>query len=472
MSGIQMPREVTFFKEWIPNPVRVCLCVFFALSFQFSGGIYLSAVSEMVGDLALLQEDIMMTGYASFVGMTMIFPVLFRLKFRFTARSMLMVICPVLVVCNFITMSTNSLPVLVITSFIAGTFRMWGTFECFSNMQLSLTANRDFTIFFPFIYAIILGSIELSGLLTVNLSWYMDWRYMHLFIMGLLLFVWLLVTLLTRHFRLAPPVPLKGIDWIGWALWSIFLLCGIFVCEYGRHYDWFDSPYIRMAAAVCAVSMLLSVMRMFRVKNAYAGVIIGCGLTWLWLHVMKGGFKFIVFFGFATPVLYQCMMYFLLDPGMNIELLYIPVMLMNAGHAAIYAALTVYPVRVVPFQHFFQTLSLMGFVRSGLGAPFASAVYGRLMDVLVPQNMQLLSAEMDAVNGMAAGIPLGALYGSVAEQALLVSMKQIYGWVSIAGIAILVFILAYRQPGPVMVFRTWLRRRLGRWFTGRKAVWS
>ena len=250
------------------SPVRVCLCVFFALSFQFSGGIYLSAVSEMVGDLALLQEDIMMTGYASFVGMTMIFPVLFRLKFRFTARSMLMVICPVLVVCNFITMSTESLPVLVITSFIAGTFRMWGTFECFSNMQLSLTANRDFTIFFPFIYAIILGSIELSGLLTVNLSWYMDWRYMHLFIMGLLLFVWLLVTLLTRHFRLAPPVPLKGIDWIGWALWSIFLLCGIFVCEYGRHYDWFDSPYIRMAAAVCAVSLLLSVMRMFRMKNA------------------------------------------------------------------------------------------------------------------------------------------------------------------------------------------------------------
>lgn len=472
MSGIQMPREVTFFKEWIPNPVRVCLCVFFALSFQFSGGIYLSAVSEMVGDLALLQEDIMMTGYASFVGMTMIFPVLFRLKFRFTARFMLMVICPVLVVCNFITMSTESLPVLVITSFVAGTFRMWGTFECFSNMQLSLTANRDFTIFFPFIYAIILGSIELSGLLTVNLSWYMDWRYMHLFIMGLLLFVWLLVTLLTRHFRLAPPVPLKGIDWIGWALWSIFLLCGIFVCEYGRHYDWFDSPYIRMAVAVCAVSLLLSVMRMFRMKNAYAGVIIGCGLTWLWLHVMKGGFKFIVFFGFATPVLYQCMMYFLLDPGMNIELLYIPVMLMNAGHAAIYAALTVYPVRVVPFQHFFQTLSLMGFVRSGLGAPFASAVYGRLMDVLVPQNMQLLSAEMDAVNGMAAGIPLGALYGSVAEQALLVSMKQIYGWVSIAGIAILVFILAYRQPGPVMVFRTWLRRRAGRWFAGRKAVWS
>ena len=39
-------------------------------------------------------------------------------------------------------------------------------------------------------------------------------------------------------------------------------------------------------------------------------------------------------------------------------------------------------------------------------------------------------------------------------------------------IAILVFILAYRQPGPVMVFKTWQRRRAGRWFTGRKAVWS
>lgn len=70
------------FRDFVPDRLRVFLCLFLALCFQFSGGIYLSSVSQMVGSLALMQEDIMMAGYASFVGMTIIFPILFRLKIQ------------------------------------------------------------------------------------------------------------------------------------------------------------------------------------------------------------------------------------------------------------------------------------------------------------------------------------------------------------------------------------------------------
>ena len=45
-----------------------------------------------------------MAGYASFIGMTIIFPILFRLKFRFTTRSILLTVCPILIACNLITM--------------------------------------------------------------------------------------------------------------------------------------------------------------------------------------------------------------------------------------------------------------------------------------------------------------------------------------------------------------------------------
>ena len=215
MAGPNIPTRVMMFRDFVPDRIRVFLCLLFALIFQFSGGIYLSSVSQMVGSTALMQEDIMMAGYASFVGMTVVFPILFRLKFRFTTRSILLFICPSLILCNIITMYTESLPVLVIFCFIAGVLRMWGTFEALSNVQLSITPTRDFAVFFPVVYMIVLGSIQLSGLATVYLGYWANWKYMHLFIIGLLLIMWALVAMLTHHFRFMKPMPLFGIDWLG-----------------------------------------------------------------------------------------------------------------------------------------------------------------------------------------------------------------------------------------------------------------
>lgn len=73
-------------KSFVPEKLKPWIIIFFVIIFQLSGGIYLAAVSEMEGSLALLQEDIMMAGYASLVGMSLTFAVMFRLKFRFSSR--------------------------------------------------------------------------------------------------------------------------------------------------------------------------------------------------------------------------------------------------------------------------------------------------------------------------------------------------------------------------------------------------
>ena len=105
-----------------------------------------------------------MAGYASFIGTTLIFPLLFRFKRRFTSRTILMTVCPVLICCNLITMHTNNMLLLTVACFLSGFFRMWGTFECFSNMRLTITPEGNFSVFYPFIYIIVLESIQLSGL--------------------------------------------------------------------------------------------------------------------------------------------------------------------------------------------------------------------------------------------------------------------------------------------------------------------
>lgn len=146
------PFSIPAIRDFVPPKLRPWIIIAFVIVFQFSGGLYLAAVSEMVGSTALMQEDIMMAGYASMIGMGLTFAIMFRLKFRFASKTSLMTCSIALIVSNLICMQTHSIPVLVITCFFAGIFRMWATFECNSTIQLWLTPKRDLSVFFCFIY--------------------------------------------------------------------------------------------------------------------------------------------------------------------------------------------------------------------------------------------------------------------------------------------------------------------------------
>ena len=90
----QRPR-ILYFKDYLPTPLCIALSMFFAMVFQFNGGVFLPTSLQMSSALGCLKEDVMMAGYASFIGMTLIFPILFRLKFRFTTRRIFLTVCPV-----------------------------------------------------------------------------------------------------------------------------------------------------------------------------------------------------------------------------------------------------------------------------------------------------------------------------------------------------------------------------------------
>lgn len=73
--------------NFVPRRLKPWLFVVFVLVIQFSGGVYLAAASNMVGDQALMTQDILMAGYASLAGMALNFAVMFRIKFRFSSTT-------------------------------------------------------------------------------------------------------------------------------------------------------------------------------------------------------------------------------------------------------------------------------------------------------------------------------------------------------------------------------------------------
>lgn len=491
--------RIGYFKEFLPTPVCIFLSMFFAMTFQFNGGVFLPISYQMSSELGCIQQHVTMAGYASFIGMTIIFPILIRLKCRFMTRHILLTVCPVLIVCNLITLHTPSLPLQIAVCFVSGFFRMWGTFECFSNIRLSVTPSGNFSVFYPVIYVIVLESIQLSGLVAIHLTDWANWQYMHWFVIGLLALVWICVFVLTRPYRAMKKVPLYGIDWIGAALWVVVLFSVVYICIYGEYFDWLDSEEIRACIVIAVVALLVNINRMLTLRHPYielkvfryrhfptilflflmlclflatssvlqnlfmssilkydtlnsvslnwlvfSGIICGAGIVFYRQVVLRKGYKLLIFVGFLLIVVYQYYMYFLIHPHLDIESLYLPNFLRGIGYGMLYICLTIYVAKSVPFKHFFQALCVLSFIRTSIANPFGSAVLNRWMRYLMQDNIGTISRNMDGANVVMSQASIKELYRYVIEQTTLSSLKELFGWVCIGGTLLLVAIAVYR----------------------------
>lgn len=105
------PFTMPMFRDFVPRALQPWIYIFMAATFQLSGGIYLGALNEMIGGMALMREDLMMCLYANLAGMAIYFPILFRMKFRFTNRTLLTAAAAGALVCNLVAPHVRLLPV-------------------------------------------------------------------------------------------------------------------------------------------------------------------------------------------------------------------------------------------------------------------------------------------------------------------------------------------------------------------------
>ena len=508
----QGPFDIPDVPNFVPRRLKPWLFIFFVLIVQFSGGVYLAAASDMVGTTALMQEDILMAGYASLIGMSVNFAVMFRIKFRFSNRTQLLSAAMVLIAANMICAHTASVPVLVLTCFVAGWFRMQATFACNSTIQLWLTPVRDMAIFFCYVYIVVDGVIQLSGITTIYTAFFSQWEYMHWIMTGLLVLMMVMVILLVRPVRGPMYIPLLGIDWIGSLLWAGFMMSFTFVCVYGNFYDWWYAPEIWQATVfglVCAginlwratflhhpyISYMALTNRNVRRATAIylvfftlmatehvfehtyaanilgfdetnlidlnwyvlAGIIVGCAFTYFTFALRKWRYKTMTAIGFALAVVYLAWFYFFIDYGVEKEMLFLPLFFRGAASVIISIVfLTSIVQSGLPFQVFPQALTINGFTGAVMGATFGPALVGEFLRHTMARNAALLSSAITDFNPDGVHIPLGQMYGMVQLQAMIVSMKEIYGWLLILGLTSLVLILvSYSPVRPWAIFPKW-----------------
>ncbi len=273
-------------SDYVPRKLKPWLFIFFVLIVQFSGGLYLAAVTDMVGTTALMQEDILMAGYASLVGMAINFAVMFRIKFRFSARTQL-------------------------------------------------------------------------------------------------------------------------------------LVCGI--------------------------------------------VLLAATFTYFTFALRKWSYRTMTAIGFLLAAIYLAWFYFFIDYGIEKTELFLPLFFRGAGSVIISIVyLTSIVQSGLPFTVFPQALTINGFTGAVMGAAFGPAVIGELFRKVMARNFSLLSVDAVDFNPAMAHIPFMELFGTLNRQALIVSIKEIYGLLlMIAVCAIFVILFGFRSVRPEAIFPKWRSIRRG-----------
>jgi hypothetical protein len=174
---------------------------------------------------------------------------------------------------------------------------------------------------------------------------------------------------------------------------------------------------------------------------ALMGIIIGALFTYQTFALRKWRYKTMTVIAFLAIISYLMLFYFTLDYNLPKESLMLSIFLRSFGYVVVAICFLTALCRV-PFLYFFETVSVQAFVSAGLGEALGTTVLGHALKVVMKKNEMLLGANLDNVNILATRLSKGELYGALQQQALMVSMKELYGWlVLISLFCLLVFIV-------------------------------
>lgn len=494
--GFMMP----MFKEWVPKKIQPWIYIVAVFCFQFSSGIYLGALDDIRGTTDFMLEDLLMLLYAGLAGMAVYFPMLFRMKFHFTNQQLLCGAAVIIGVCNFITMYSTSMPVLLVVCFIAGMAKLQGTFECMSNIQLWITPRRDFGVFFPVLHIVLLTAIEGNAWLAAWFGYHFTWEMMHVFTIGTMCFVLVTQLTLCRPFCPMPQrLPLKGIDFLGGLLISILMLIISYVCVYGEYLMWTDNQNICILIGIGFMLFAFVLYHLSHVENPYIslriftfrnvvpilfvtiiaeillgcehtleeimyaevykleehtkenvfvwsllGVYIGVAIDLFWLRVKRWKVWKLFAIGFACIFVYAILMYFTIDVNVNVEQFRLPTVIRGCAYAILAATLMwSLDESLHDLEHFFMGLFIFNIFHMYLAGAFGYAFYTKLFmhffnDDMVRYGSQLTLTHLDLGHFDFGGFMENYYLRSM----MTVSIKQVYGIVIwIAGFTMLAFFL-------------------------------
>lgn len=255
MKKADKPRDNAPFCSWVPRPLGIVILLFMFVPPTFSGGAYISNLSEMSGGLSVMAEDIQPASFFTSIGMCLFVP--FMLQFLQTRRIKRTYLwCfGVLIPLNYICAVTTSTPVLLTACLLTGFVRITVMLNCTFTIAPCLTGvntldmftmtetptpetayrmERMRTFLMPVLYCFILLIAQSSNIVTAWFAYEYSWKDAYHAVIGMLLIAMatVVITMVPEDKKASYRIEWRKIPEL--ILMTIALCCMTYVLVYGK----------------------------------------------------------------------------------------------------------------------------------------------------------------------------------------------------------------------------------------------
>jgi len=481
------------YHPWVPKPVQLLIILATLIFILPAGGVYTANSALVYADLGGLSEHLSFANNASTIGMALAMPLIFRVIKHFRFKEIVVTALIAVAVLSLVISQTENPYVIIALSFFIGFIKYFGLLIFILPVMsiVSPTGDRAQFYFFFYPFSICIGQVASS--LTANMAYLADWRHVYVWMASGLLLCALAAIAAMHNKRGGKQIKISGIDWISPLLLGIGASLLSYVLVFAKQQDWFNSGYIQLAAAGSVVFGFLFLYRQSVLKTPYVGlhflrkrsvltgivimilmgmhlatgvlqgsfttilgydnptnnllnlamipgIILGAVICWM-AKKWSWGVRLPVFIAFVCFELSAIIMYFLISPVIEIEYLLIPVFLRGIGMCILFIVISLLVADKLGFMDMLPVVSIFMLFRSFIGTSLFTAIFSWALYKLQLFQLANLAPALDGMNPF--GGDASQLYRSANVQATLMAVKQLFGYVVLAGLMILVYVLLH-----------------------------
>ena len=533
MTGNLAERLDLPLRKGLPGWMGIVTMFMVAIPVMMINGTYTGSLQEVSGTLGALTEDITMGYYAASAGMAIVYPILNKVMDRVTQKTLLLISLSLQVVISWMCAKTRSTDLLIAYSFMLGFVKGFAMLWFVKKLSKLVSPRNIRSEFYAYFYPIVFSVGQLSMIVTAQLAYYYDWKYMYYFEIILLLLAITLVLATFRYAKVPIRQPFKGVDFRSIFIAAVAILMIMYVFTYGRVLDWFHSPRLRyyLVASILLlflflwvqwanrsrepyiyliqitrVKPLLGYLYMFitmffcssgalitnyvtsivRTDSVHAnmlylyvipGFIVGAFMCFWWFRWQRWRFRYFISAGMACFVGYFAIMYFGIAPDSTYEMLYLPMFLRGMGMMILFISFGLFVVEELPMKYMLSNAFFLILSRSVLAPVIGSSFFSNMLYYLQLQGNQRLSDSITLSDPIAASqyagslqsaiaqghsyieaeqIATNAIYTTLQQQSLLLSMKTVIGYMLITALvlAIVSAFIPFHKTVKVKIIRT------------------
>ena len=477
---IKMAQLGLLVRKWVPDWLALASVFIVILPVTMLNGSYTGSMLEVSNTLGTNTEDITMGYYAASSGMAVAYPIVPKILDSFSAKFHLLCNLVLQFFLSWICARSQNVDVLIVCSFVIGFMKGFLMLWFIRYAQTIFSPKKIRSEFYSYFYPLVYGGGQLSMVLTAELAYHYNWKYMYYFMMALLLLSILTVIVCYRHNRPLKSIPLSELHIREMFLISVALLMLMYVFNYGKVLDWMASEKIRWYIVIAPVLVAffiwiqrhsrkpyVSLMPLYHTKtiigyfymmlvmffststtlltnylsvilevdttHTYSlyifllpGYVLGAFICFWWFRWQRWRFRFLIAGGMGCFAVFFGILYFGISPDSTYEMLYFPVFLRGVGMLTLIIAIALFAVEDLNPKFLLSNAFFLIIFRSVLTPIAATSFYSNVLYHLEQKYMFSLSETMTEVD------PLSSMKFS---QALISNLSQGHGYMEATQLA-------------------------------------